>query len=104
MPPCPWTIGFGSPVVPELYRTNSGWSNGTGSNAGSAASDRSSCQDDADGVIAGDALPEHRRGQDHGGYRVHRREDRGDREETGLHGGQVERVPGRIEDPDEHER
>ena len=31
-PPCPWTIGFGSPVVPDEYRIQSGWSNGTGSN------------------------------------------------------------------------
>ena len=29
IPPCPWTIGFGSPVVPELYSTHSGWSNGS---------------------------------------------------------------------------
>ena len=31
IPPCPCTIPFGSPVVPEEYSTQSGWSNGTGS-------------------------------------------------------------------------
>jgi hypothetical protein len=29
IPPCPWTIAFGRPVVPLEYRTHSGWSNGT---------------------------------------------------------------------------
>ena len=28
MPPCPWTIGFGRPVVPDEYRTYSGCSVG----------------------------------------------------------------------------
>jgi hypothetical protein len=27
MPPCPWTMAFGAPVVPEPYSTYSGWSN-----------------------------------------------------------------------------
>jgi hypothetical protein len=31
IPPCPCTMPFGSPVVPEEYSTQSGWSNGTGS-------------------------------------------------------------------------
>ena len=35
MPPCPCTIGFGSPVVPEENRMYSGWSNGTGSKVSS---------------------------------------------------------------------
>ena len=30
MPPWPWTIAFGRPVVPLEYRTWSGWSNATG--------------------------------------------------------------------------
>ena len=41
MPPCPWTIAFGRPVVPDEKSTNSGWSNATGSNSsgpGSASS------------------------------------------------------------------
>ncbi len=29
IPPWPWTIAFGRPVVPLEYRTHSGWSNGT---------------------------------------------------------------------------
>src|SRR3954452_9943679 len=29
MPPCPWTIALGSPVVPEENSTYSGWSNAT---------------------------------------------------------------------------
>ena len=33
IPPWPWTIAFGSPVVPDEYRTHSGWSNGTRSNS-----------------------------------------------------------------------
>ena len=33
MPPCPWTIAFGRPVVPDENSTNSGWSNATGRNA-----------------------------------------------------------------------
>src|SRR3954451_17370441 len=32
MPPWPWTIAFGRPVVPDEYSTQSGWSNGTASN------------------------------------------------------------------------
>ena len=36
MPPCPCTMPFGRPVVPDEYRTHSGWSNGTGSNASGA--------------------------------------------------------------------
>ena len=35
IPPCPWTIGFGSPVVPEEYKTHSGWSNGSCANSSS---------------------------------------------------------------------
>ena len=31
IPPWPWTIAFGSPVVPDENSTHSGWSNGTGS-------------------------------------------------------------------------
>jgi hypothetical protein len=31
IPPWPCTIGFGSPVVPEEYRTYSGWAKGTAS-------------------------------------------------------------------------
>ena len=31
MPPCPWTIAFGRPVVPDENSTNSGWSKATGS-------------------------------------------------------------------------
>ncbi len=38
IPPWPWTIAFGRPVVPDEYRTQSGWSNGTGSNRSSAPS------------------------------------------------------------------
>jgi hypothetical protein len=34
IPPWPWTIGLGSPVVPEEYRIHSGWSNGTRSKLG----------------------------------------------------------------------
>ena len=30
-PPWLWTSAFGSPVVPEEYSTQSGWSNGSGS-------------------------------------------------------------------------
>ena len=37
IPPCPCTIAFGSPVVPELYSTHSGWSNGTCANASSSS-------------------------------------------------------------------
>ena len=38
MPPWDWTIAFGSPVVPDEYRTHSGCSNGTRSNSsGSSA-------------------------------------------------------------------
>ena len=33
MPPWPWTIGFGRPVVPDEKRTYSGCSNGSASNA-----------------------------------------------------------------------
>ncbi len=29
MPPWDWTIAFGRPVVPEEYRTHSGWAKGT---------------------------------------------------------------------------
>src|SRR5699024_23572 len=29
VPPCPCTIGFGMPVVPEEYTTHNGWSKGT---------------------------------------------------------------------------
>ena len=36
-PPWPWTIAFGSPVVPEENSTYSGWSNGTASNSSGAA-------------------------------------------------------------------
>ncbi len=38
MPPWLWTIAFGSPVVPEEYRTHSGWSKGTGVNSSSVPS------------------------------------------------------------------
>ena len=44
MPPTDWTIGFGSPVVPEEYSTQSGAANGTGVNTGSAASAVSASQ------------------------------------------------------------
>ncbi len=36
MPPWPWTMALGSPVVPEEYKTHSGWSNGTCSKESSA--------------------------------------------------------------------
>jgi hypothetical protein len=42
IPPCPWTIGLGSPVVPEEYRIHSGWSKATGSKASSAPAPSSS--------------------------------------------------------------
>ena len=32
MPPWPWTMAFGRPVVPDENSTNSGWSNATGRN------------------------------------------------------------------------
>ena len=32
MPPCPWTMAFGRPVVPDEKSTNSGWSKATGRN------------------------------------------------------------------------
>src|SRR3954471_15787448 len=38
MPPCPWTIAFGRPVVPDEYSTQSGWSNATRTGAGAAGS------------------------------------------------------------------
>ena len=44
IPPWPCTIAFGLPVVPEENSTHSGWANGTGSNARSAGSARSSLQ------------------------------------------------------------
>ena len=45
MPPWPWTIGLGRPVVPDEYRIHSGWSKATGSAATSPASPASSsCQ------------------------------------------------------------
>ncbi|GMA18119.1 hypothetical protein GCM10025862_01400 [Arsenicicoccus piscis] len=52
MPPWPWTIAFGWPVVPEEKSTNSGWSNGTASNAiGSGVTSRSrACQSSASGT------------------------------------------------------
>ena len=34
MPPWPWTIALGRPVVPELNSTYSGWSAATAVNAG----------------------------------------------------------------------
>ena len=42
MPPWPWTIALGSPVVPEEYSTHSGWSKATGSKVGSAPAPSSS--------------------------------------------------------------
>ena len=36
-PPCPCTMPLGTPVVPDEYSTQSGWSNGTGSGASRAA-------------------------------------------------------------------
>ncbi len=37
IPPWPWTIGLGSPVVPDEYRTHSGWSNGSCANSSSVS-------------------------------------------------------------------
>ena len=50
MPPCPWTIAFGRPVVPDENSTNSGWSNATGRNASGAGSASSSFQERASGT------------------------------------------------------
>ena len=44
MPPWPWTIAFGLPVVPDEKSTNSGWSKATGSKASGPGSARSSSQ------------------------------------------------------------
>ena len=38
IPPCPCTIAFGSPVVPDEKSTYSGWSNGTAANSNGADS------------------------------------------------------------------
>ena len=57
MPPCPWTIGFGRPVVPDEKRTYSGWSNGSASNASGPLSRAASSQATASGervVLAAD--------------------------------------------------
>ena len=37
IPPWPWTIAFGRPVVPLEYRTHSGWSKATGSSTSGAS-------------------------------------------------------------------
>ncbi len=37
IPPWPWTIAFGRPVVPLEYRTQRGWSNGTATSSSSAS-------------------------------------------------------------------
>ena len=47
IPPCPWTIALGSPVVPEEYSTHSGWSKATGSKASSAPAPSSSSRSQA---------------------------------------------------------
>ena len=39
IPPCEWTIGFGNPVVPDEYTTQSGWSDGTRSNSRAKATE-----------------------------------------------------------------
>ena len=45
-PPCPCTIAFGMPVVPDEYATQSGWSNGTGSNVSAPPGTTNSAQSD----------------------------------------------------------
>src|SRR3990170_1019184 len=40
IPPAPWTMLLGRPVVPDEYMTYSGWSKGSWANVGSAASPR----------------------------------------------------------------
>ena len=40
IPPWPWTIAFGSPVVPLEYRTHSGWSKSTGSSTSGESATR----------------------------------------------------------------
>ena len=49
MPPCPWTIAFGRPVVPDEKSTNSGWSNATGRNSSGPGSASSSSHEIASG-------------------------------------------------------
>ena len=50
IPPCPCTIAFGRPVVPDEKSTNSGWSNATGRNASGPGSASSSSQASASGT------------------------------------------------------
>ena len=47
IPPWPWTIALGSPVVPEEYSTHSGWSKATGSKASAAPAPCSSSRSQA---------------------------------------------------------
>jgi hypothetical protein len=46
IPPWPWTIGFGFPVVPDENRMYSGWSNSTGSCSSGAIAAVNSAQSD----------------------------------------------------------
>ena len=50
MPPWPWTMAFGGPVVPDEKSTNSGWSKATGSNSSGPGSASSSSQASASGT------------------------------------------------------
>ena len=50
IPPCPWTIAFGRPVVPDEKSTNSGWSNATGRNSSGPGSASSSSHEIASGT------------------------------------------------------
>ncbi len=52
MPPWPWTIGLGRPVVPEEYRIHIGASKAIGSNAGSARTASRSGHSCASGMVA----------------------------------------------------
>ena len=61
MPPWPCTIAFGSPVVPEVYSTHSGWSNGTCSNASVAPAPAASRSSQGSGP-----RPRERAGRDRG--------------------------------------
>ncbi len=47
IPPWPWTMGFGRPVVPDVKSTQSGWSKGTFANSSGSLLSPSSTQSSA---------------------------------------------------------
>ena len=53
IPPCPWTMPFGRPVVPDEYSTQSGWSNATASKRSSAGRRRAATTEPLPSMLGG---------------------------------------------------